>query len=157
MISNQFDLWIPASADAGIAPRSAVVSSCDQPGDTRLSYFEGNIFGASNLLSYSDRVRCAVGRAIHRYPNLAKSRLPVSMLQHVGTFDARSQRITAITDPAAVSAYLAPELLPHGRGGASPCCGGLSPLHADPTAWARVASPAYMDRRGSTRGGRNGI
>lgn len=109
MNANQFDLWIPASADAGIAPRSAVVSSCDQAGETRLCYFEGNVYGADNLRRFSDRVRCAVGRAVHRYPTLARSRLPVAMLRHVGTFDARSQRITAITDPAMLSDYLTPE------------------------------------------------
>lgn len=36
-------------------------------------YYEGNLYGASNLESYDERIKCAAGRAYTRYPTVAMS------------------------------------------------------------------------------------
>lgn len=108
----QYDLWIPVARELGIAPRSAIVSSADQDGERRLCYYEGNLFSADNLVRYADRVRCAVSRAVERYPTVARASLPREALNRVGRFDARARRITALSDPDALRAYLDPEPCP---------------------------------------------
>jgi hypothetical protein len=107
-----FDLWVPRVATTTIAPRSAIVSSRDQSGEHRLVYLEGNLYGAENLSRYAERVRSAAGRAFYRYPTIAKARLPTADLLLVGTYDARSRRVTQISDAAALAAYLDVEDLP---------------------------------------------
>jgi len=112
MNANQFDIWVAINPAECIAPRSALVSSADQSGDSRLCYFEGNLYDADNMRRFTDRVMHAAGRAVTRYPTVAKSRIPVTDLRHVGTYDARSRRICSITDHDALLSYLSPEPLP---------------------------------------------
>jgi hypothetical protein len=50
-------------------------------------YFEGNRFGADNLQRWVDRVNCAAGRLLSRYPTVATALLPVGELEEVGVFD----------------------------------------------------------------------
>lgn len=41
-------------------------------GDETLVYYEGNIYGASNIRSYEDCLEVAAGRMIEKYPTVAR-------------------------------------------------------------------------------------
>jgi hypothetical protein len=38
-----------------------------------LIYYEGNLYGAENLEDYTERIRCAAGRAFENYPTIART------------------------------------------------------------------------------------
>ena len=57
-----------------IAPRSGIVGSLGPLGLT--IYYEGNLNGASNLMTYEERVVSAAGRMFTGYPTSATMRLP---------------------------------------------------------------------------------
>lgn len=107
-----FDLWVPRTGLLDLAPRSALVSSQDQTGPQRRCYFEGNLYGASNMTRYAERVMHAAGRAVQRYPTVAFGFYDVAQLQPVGTYDSRSRRIVSLSDTDALAAYLSPEPVP---------------------------------------------
>lgn len=95
------------SGIVGIVPPSAAVPSGElvAAGDwtagthlnlRRLVYFEGNIYGTGNVVSYCDRVYHAADRLVANYPTVAKAVVKVEALLEVGSFDhtARTLRIT---------------------------------------------------------------
>ncbi|POP51549.1 hypothetical protein [Zhongshania marina] len=47
-------------------------------------YYEGNKYGACNLLHFEDKALCAVGRLIQRYPTVAKMWVKPESLKQVG-------------------------------------------------------------------------
>lgn len=47
-------------------------------------YYEGNKYGACNLLHFEDKALCAVGRLILRYPTVAKMLVKPESLKQVG-------------------------------------------------------------------------
>lgn len=49
--------------------------------------YEGNRFGASNIVTFADRVMIAAGRHTERYPTIARSALVPESLIRVGTYD----------------------------------------------------------------------
>lgn len=64
---------------------SGVVGSLG--GDTILVDFEGNRFGASNVVTYADRVAVAASRHAVSYPTIARASPPASDLCRIGVFD----------------------------------------------------------------------
>lgn len=59
-----------------------------QPGAERTTiYFEGNRYGASNIVTFADRCLHAADRMIARYPTIAQKSVPSEDLQHIGYLD----------------------------------------------------------------------
>lgn len=54
-----------------IAPGSGIVGVATEHGGAVL-HFEGNLYGAENLMTYEERVRQAAGRLFQRYPTVAR-------------------------------------------------------------------------------------
>jgi hypothetical protein len=91
MLTN---VWIPAQpascsfAARNLAPASAVVSSVDAPhGERLLCYYEGNLYGAGNLVRFADRAHHASDRMISKYPTAAMGSFDAEELFFVGVFD----------------------------------------------------------------------
>ena len=103
-----FDVFVPASSDShGIDPASAIVAGQSQHGDDkRKVYFESNRHRACNITTFEDRCLHAAGRAATRYPTIAFAVLPLASLRHVGTYDLTTNRLTAVTDLAALQAWI---------------------------------------------------
>lgn len=84
--------------DAG----SGVVCA-DFLGERVLVYFEGNRYGASNLQTFEERVRCAAGRLVQHYPTVARGQFARADFTPVGLL-SEAFGLT-ITDAAAVAAW----------------------------------------------------
>lgn len=54
-----------------------------------LCFFEGNIYGASNLRTFESRAICAAGRLVKNYPTIAKGKIPIDCLIEVGVIEIR--------------------------------------------------------------------
>lgn len=56
--------------------------------DGRLTvYFEGNRYGAANIVTWADRVAVAQDRLTQQYPTVARSTVPLAAMCAVGRFD----------------------------------------------------------------------
>lgn len=90
------DIYIPVAgsyAENAIAPGSGIVGYVDPDfPDTITVYFEGNLYGASNLNTWEARLHQAAGRMQARYPTTAKALLPPTDLVHVGEYDTETGR-----------------------------------------------------------------
>lgn len=77
-------------AVASIDPRSAIVGSPDAPdtAERTLIYYEGNRYGAGNIVTFADRAMIAAGRLAERYPTVARAAVPRQALLLVGSFTA---------------------------------------------------------------------
>jgi hypothetical protein len=51
---------------------SGIVMRTDPNFPIPVIYYEGNLYGASNLESFDERIVCAAGRAHKRYPTVAR-------------------------------------------------------------------------------------
>ena len=71
----------------------------------RRIYYEGNVFGASNILTYADRVDCAAAALAHRFPTTATAHVPASALRHVGEFVLATRNLV-VHEHQAISALL---------------------------------------------------
>lgn len=113
-LHTEFTVFVPADASLipEIAPRSAIVSPASATGEIRTCWFEGNVYGASNLETFVERCNCAAGRGAYRYPTVAITNLPAQLLRAVATFDLTQGCITAINDAQALAAWLDGEPLP---------------------------------------------
>lgn len=56
-------------------------------GDRVVIDFEGNRFGASNIVTFADRVMIAAGRHESRYPTIARLSVEPASVVRVGTYD----------------------------------------------------------------------
>lgn len=73
----------PAVAD--VLPGSGIVGAPE--GGHVLIDFEGNRNGASNIVTFADRVHHAAGRAATRYPTVARRLVPREAVSEVGGYD----------------------------------------------------------------------
>lgn len=83
-------VYIPhPDAATPIRPGSSIVGVPTENGV--VLYYEGNLYGAENLVSYTDRIRHAAGRLFARYPTVAKMFVTAERLKcdyrAVGTVD----------------------------------------------------------------------
>lgn len=68
-------------------------------------WFEGNLYGAGNIVTYADKVYHAWGRMDAHYPTIAKTAAHNDEIVEVGTFDTKFGIVT-VTDEAALAAWL---------------------------------------------------
>jgi len=73
-----------------IAPASGVVTGGArdglEAGHFRV-WFEGNLYGATNLRHWADRIHCAADRMLSTYPTTAVLNLPADDFQALGFYD----------------------------------------------------------------------
>lgn len=89
---NYYDVYVPAEGQLEtIAPGSAIVGN---PTEAELHdgrrlvqiYYEGNLYGASNLDTYEGRLLIAADRLSVHYPTIAQRLVPSEDLICVGTW-----------------------------------------------------------------------
>jgi hypothetical protein len=95
---DRFPVYIPNLAApqrvrlavASIDPKSAIVGSPDasDANDRILIYYEGNRYGAENIVTFADRAMLAAGRLAEKYPTVARCAAPQQALTLVGWFSA---------------------------------------------------------------------
>jgi len=75
---------------ASIDPKSAIVASPHPPdaNDRTVIYYEGNRYGAENIVTFADRAMLATGRVADKYPTVACCAVPYQALTLVGWFSA---------------------------------------------------------------------
>lgn len=98
------NLWIPTpSVPVDLVPGSAIVSSPDAPSAESglLCYFEGNLYGASNIVTYADRAMVASDRLLANYPTSATAVFNQTHLTLVGSYDTESGDVSLDPDRSA--------------------------------------------------------
>lgn len=93
---TQYPLYIPnpdapereRMSVAAILPKSAIVGEPDLGASEArtLIYYEGNRYGATNMVTLADRAAIAAGRLSERYPTVAMASVPTAALTRVGVF-----------------------------------------------------------------------
>lgn len=107
-VDEVIDVYIPALSDplrAVIRLGSGIVGTTD--GERTTIDYEGNLYGAQNIVTWADRVMIAAGRHSTRYPTVARSWVKPEALIRVGTYE--HDRVPAIeleADVALVCAWL---------------------------------------------------
>ena len=74
----------PASALSFIREGSAIVVDPSRP---EICYYEGNLYGSVNLVEFIDKISCAAGRLVTRYPTVAMAGIDTSSVIPVAEFD----------------------------------------------------------------------
>jgi hypothetical protein len=90
------------AAENKIAPGSGIVCHTDQfatEGRVRV-YYEGNLYGAVNLVTYQDRVGQAAGRLVTHEPTIATAVFPVADFLMVGTFNYTTRFLEIVNGEA---------------------------------------------------------
>jgi hypothetical protein len=67
--------------------------------------YEGNLYGAANIVTYADRIYQAAARLVSRYPTMARVTLPPSAIYLVGTFDYGLRQLV-VTDQTPLAGWL---------------------------------------------------
>jgi hypothetical protein len=99
----------PHRETAHIVPGSAIVGTNERYGPARdrlRVYWEGNLYGAVNLRTPEDKLRCAAGRLVASYPTIAQGTVPAEALALVGVYHYGSHQLDVV-DPARWRAWLA--------------------------------------------------
>lgn len=91
-------VFIPAPGVlTDVAPGSGVVG---QAGDERFTlYYEGNLYGAANVVTWADRTFMAAGRMLTKYPTTARCAVDPDHVILVGHLDPETGTIT-VTEPS---------------------------------------------------------
>jgi len=92
---ERVDVFVPnPMRETGIAPGSGIVGGPGPiPGRWLMVDFEGNLYGAVNLVRYADRVRHAYDRQSTQYPTIARRMLHETDLIKIGEYDPRELRV----------------------------------------------------------------
>lgn len=96
-----------------IATRSGIVGTPKDDGQVRIDY-EGNLHGASNIVTFADRVAQAAGRHTTNYPTIARAWVPSTNLVPVGRWDD-TDGIVTVDNYEALAAWLHIETIPDGE------------------------------------------
>lgn len=92
---------IPADEYEGVLPAGVR--------DARtLIYYEGNRYGASNMVTFADRCYFAASRLIERYPTVAQAAVPTHTLTQAGWYYPSEKRVEIrdVHDMIAVAHWL---------------------------------------------------
>lgn len=65
---------------------SGIVGEDPHQGERLLVYYEGNRFGAQNIVTFADRCYFAASRLIETYPTVAQAAVPPEALTQVGWY-----------------------------------------------------------------------
>lgn len=67
-----------------VKPGSSIVAFLTKDGAGKICYFEGNLYGASNLRTFKERASCAYGRMATSYPTTALCGDQIDILDAIG-------------------------------------------------------------------------
>lgn len=108
-------LWNSSSPDPTFAKGSAIVGFTDPQDDLNDGMvkldFEGNLYGAQNLMLFRERALHAWSRQAYNYPTSARTLFPRKDLQEIGTLDAQGQITWLDKDLASQWSGEAPEAI----------------------------------------------
>lgn len=117
-IPNRLNVYIPRQGSrlaSVITTGSGIVGSTEKfpDGDRIVIDYEGNIYGASNVKTYADRLDVAAGRHLfnypHRYPTIARMYLPrdTDELIKIGSFSTgpTNYKGLVLEEPVEVAAH----------------------------------------------------
>lgn len=89
-----------------IAAGSGIVGSSDpEDADRVIIDYEGNLYTASNVVTFADRVHVAAGRHTSRYPTVARQRVSAADVVAVGEWDG-NEGIVRVTHPETLATWL---------------------------------------------------
>ena len=90
MSSTPISVFVPASGVVtGIDPGSGIVAGTPARDESRILVdYEGNRYGAVNMVTFADRVARAWDRQRTRYPTIARAAMRVEQLVKIGEYDA---------------------------------------------------------------------
>jgi hypothetical protein len=95
----------PEYLDGIIAPCSAIVSNGVIEGNRMLVHYEGNLYGASNLMEFHGRLASAAGRLTHNYATTARAMLKADEMIEVAHLDPDRRVIVEIVDADALERW----------------------------------------------------
>lgn len=72
---------------------SGIVGEDPHQGERLLVYYEGNRFGAQNMVTFADRCYFAASRLIEDYPTVAQAAVPPESLTQAGWYYPRFKRV----------------------------------------------------------------
>jgi hypothetical protein len=105
-MSREVIVYVPAAghrATAGIARGSAIVGLPDARREDVRIYYEGAVYGQSEMRTLADRAVYACGRMVDGYPTAAAMSVPREALVAVGTFDPTTSEIVLTGDHSAAA------------------------------------------------------
>lgn len=77
------ELW-SCMVKPGSAMVAYIMQSNEKESRTLITYYEGNIFNSSNLVTFHDKAICAYGRMTAKYPTVAMAADTTDSLEIVG-------------------------------------------------------------------------
>jgi hypothetical protein len=86
--------FVEPTRDLGIAPGSAVVAMLADDFDHLVIYYEGNLYGAENLRTWEQRLECAAGRLVAKYPTVARMTVENTAVRPLGEYDTVTKTVT---------------------------------------------------------------
>lgn len=94
------NVYVPATENRfGIADGSGIVAASTAAGDL-VAYYESNMNGAINLVTFADRVAVAAGRMVDAYPTVARVSVEAGALTLVGNYDTDRGRVILLDSGA---------------------------------------------------------
>jgi hypothetical protein len=104
-----FGVWAPkpgTESECTVVAASVVVGAASPDEDGLLDcHFEGAVYGQENLGRFRERVSCAAGRRLHRYPTVARSAFPGDEMLKVALWDPVRDVFLSIIDASALLAW----------------------------------------------------
>lgn len=115
-LASPFVVFVPRRGDPatkGIRVGSGIVGAPAPGAECVAVYYEGALYGQSQMGRLADRVFVAHGRLVESYPTVARMTIVRASLVEVGTFDPPSGTIAPIDSEAeaALAAWLGSEEL----------------------------------------------
>ncbi len=98
--ANETRLGLRIAAGSGIVSVATASAMWLSATDQVEIGFEGNLYGASNLDAYADRVYHAWGRQVESYPTTARAWVSTDDLISIGNFDTVEGRVVLDDDEA---------------------------------------------------------
>jgi hypothetical protein len=105
-MGSEVVVYVPAAghrATAGIARGAAIVGRPDARREDVRIYYEGAVYGQSEMRTLADRAVYACGRMVDSYPTAAAMSVPREALVAVGTFDPSASEIVLTGDQSAAA------------------------------------------------------
>lgn len=113
-LASPFLVFVPREGVATIIRDGSGIVGAHLPDEELVHvYYEGAIYGQSEMARLADRVFFAHGRLVEHYPTVAQMRVPVASLVEVGTFDPPSGTVTPVNarSEAILANWLGTEVL----------------------------------------------
>ena len=108
--TGPYAVFVPRedSSIAEIIDRGSGIVGVPYGEDRILLYFEGNRYGAANMVTFADRVLHAAGRLAHDAPTGALATVPEREVQQVGMYDPETGTVR-LDDEESLAQWLGSE------------------------------------------------